>query len=174
MSVWVRAVVRNPIRELDRESLHSGIAKRLALLTYLFCPEEEEEPEVLLRRLTIEDVSETSGSLVWLLRYRANSDAFIRLERWRDTEMIRGEAEELEEFLENHRGAGLEDVRALLRDAKESFALELKTGDLNSMGWPLAIAAAAHLAEAGQGLLQADGSGWMRPTEREVTWLAEE
>ena len=147
MSVWVRrALGRTPIRKLTRDSLHSGIAKRLAPLTYLFCPDEEEEPEVLLRRLTIEDVSQTSGNLVWRIRYRANPDGFIRLERWQDPDWVRGEAEEPGEFLEKHSGPGLEAVRALLRDATEALALELKTRDLNSMGWPLAIAAAAYLA----------------------------
>lgn len=174
MSVWVRALNRIPIPELTRESLHSGIAKRLTLLTYLFCPEEEEDPDVLLGRLQIEDVSEPSGNLVWLLHYRPDLEEFLRLERWQDPEMVRVEAEELAEFLEDHTGEGLDEVRALLGAATESFALELKARDLSSMGWPLAIAAAAFLAETGQGLLQADGSGWMRPTNKEVAWLAEE
>lgn len=151
MSVWVRALAREPVRELTPESLRSGIAKRLTLLTYLFCPEEEEDPEVVLGRLKIKEVSEPSGNLMWLLYYRPNTEVFIRLERWQDSEWVRGEAEELEEFLENHHGDELDQVRALLCDAKESFALELKARELNSMGWPLAIAAAAYLGPAEDG-----------------------
>jgi hypothetical protein len=84
----------------------------------------------LLRRLKIEAVSEPSGHLVWLLYYRPNTETFFRLERWHDAESVRGEAQELAEFLETHTGKGLDEVRALLREATESFAQELKVDGL--------------------------------------------
>jgi len=146
----------------------------LALLTYLFCPEEEEDPDVVLERLRIDDISKPNGTLVWLLRYRENDDGFIRLERWQDPAMVLGEVQELAEVLEGRAGEGVDAVRSVLCNAKESAALALSVRDLDSMGWPLAIAAAAHFAETGRGLLQADGSGWMRPDGHEVSWVVEE
>jgi hypothetical protein len=41
------------------------------------------------------------------------------------------------------------------------------------MGWPTTVAAAAFLAERGEGLLHADGEGWLEPTPSEVRPILE-
>jgi len=174
MSSWVRGIATVGVKGFTPEFLREGIRRRLTLLTSLFCPEEKEEAEVVLRRLKIRDVSEPGGNLVWLLHYREEPDQFIRLERWQDADAVRDEAEELMEFIEDHSGPGADQVRTVLQNAKESVALALTVSDLTSMGWPLAIAAAACFAEAGGELLQADGSGWMRPVGPKVEQLLEE
>ena len=53
------------IEGLRPETIQAGIHKRLALLTSLFCPDEEEEPDLLLRRLRVEAVSETELKISW-------------------------------------------------------------------------------------------------------------
>jgi hypothetical protein len=173
MSSWVRVFVGNPV-DLTPDSLRGGIAHRLELLTYLFCPEDEEDPEDVLSRLTIQSVSTKSGDLAYALRYRAGSGHFIRLDRTTDPLAIEGEISEFLELLENRTEPEASRVRSALQSVRETYALDLKASDLNSMGWPLAIAAAAFLADEGAGIIQADGSGWMLPHGREVSWVLNE
>jgi hypothetical protein len=174
MSLWVRGVATVGVPQFTPGFLRAGIAYRLALLTSLFCPDEEEDPDVVLRRLRVEEASSPGENLVWLLHYRNTQDQFIRLERWQDADAIGDEAEELMELLEGQTGPGPDQVRTVLGSARESIALALTVRDRDSMGWPLAIAAAACFAETGRGLVQADGSGWMRPAGREVEHLVGE
>ena len=50
----------------------------------------------------------------------------------------------------------------------ETVALELKMGDMEGVGWAVAVAAAACFAERGEGLIQADGEGYLEPSANGV------
>ncbi len=173
MSFWVRACLSLPV-QVSPELLHSAIAERLELLTYLFCPEHEEDPAVVLGRLAVEEVTEDGGRRVFLLHYRQDQEHFIHVESWANLDEVRGEVDELLEFIEGRDDPGAEEVRSLLANVIQTVAFELKASDLESMGWPVAIACAAALAQAGAGLVQADGSGWMRPDGLEVSPVLDE
>ena len=57
MSFWVHAYCNESVASVTPKDLADGIAERLKLLTYLFCPAEEEEPSDILARQRIEDKS---------------------------------------------------------------------------------------------------------------------
>ena len=169
MSIWVRVVLSNPLGDtLSATNLREGIAERLTLLTYLFCPEDEEDPKDVLNRLQIEPIRDDRS---FLLKYRLD-DLFIRLDIGGGD--IEEERQELESNLEGLAGHGVRVVKEALSATREIAAFALKAHDLDSMGWPLTIAAAAYLADKGGGLIQADGRGWMRPTEKEIEFVLED
>src|SRR5262249_39937720 len=58
------------IEGLRPETIQAGIHKRLALLTALFCPDEEEDPDLVLRRLRVEAVSQNELKIRWRERMR--------------------------------------------------------------------------------------------------------
>jgi len=170
MSIWVRAIVTESV-PLSPALLRAGIAERLASLTYLLCPPQEEEPEDVLARLVIDNLTKPGGDLVYLLRYRADRAHFIRFERWTRPADVTEETAELRRMITSSSDTGTQQVLATLDAARETIAMGLTVNDADSMGWPLAFAAAAYCAEVGKGVLQADGSGWMRPDGSDVAWL---
>jgi hypothetical protein len=172
MSAWVRACLPRPIA-LSAELLKAGIAERLALLTYLFCPEDEEEPDVVLERLRIDSLTASPEGPSFLLRYRAD-DMFITLDSSAEPDVVQGSVDDLLERVARRSDPGATVVRGVLANTKQVVALALKVHDLDSMGWPLAIACAASLAKAGSGLVHADGWGWYGPDGREVAVVLEE
>jgi len=151
------------------DELQAGIASRLRLLTYLFCPDEEDEPSAVLERLRIENTSRGPDFESWKLFYRANSSLFIRVDRH-----DRGGVDELlHETLATRREPGLADIRARLAEVQDDVAFCLKAADVNSMGFPLALAAAATLVECYGGLIQSGTYAWMVPQGQEVRTLLE-
>jgi hypothetical protein len=168
MSIWIRTYSPRPLGPLDPTAFEAGIRQRLRLLTSLFCPDDEEDPDVVLSRLRI---SSRSPDLLEIY-YRAEPERFIRVERWSGDAAAEEVGEALED-LEDETAAGAEKVRALLGQTVETVAFELKLSDAQGMGWPLAIAAAAKLAEQRGGVIYADDSGWMVPSGNEVDWLVQ-
>jgi hypothetical protein len=152
------------------KELASGIAERLSLLTYLFCPAEEEEPSDVLARLKIEDKSTDGTFQVFLMHYRRDSPVFIRIDRTPH----RGGIEELDqEVLAHRRGPSIERVRGMLAKVKEDVSFCLKAHDVEAMGFPLSIAAAAYLVQKAGGLIQSGTYSWMVPSGREVEIIEE-
>ena len=138
----------------------------MPLLTALFCPDEEEDPAVVLARLRIV----LRGTDLLEIYYRPDTERFIRVERWSGD----AAAEEVGEALEDLKDAAGPDaakVRTILDQTVETVAFELKLSDARGMGWPLAIAAAAKLSEQCGGVVYADDSGWMVPHGNEVDFL---
>lgn len=142
--------------------LTAGIGERLDLLTALYCPDEEEPAQIVLARLLVEPLDQEA----WALYYRSEN-SFIRVERWRDT-AARKEAIELWERVNSRKHVSVQPVISLLESVTEIVGFELRFSDTESMGWPISVAAAAWLAAAGQGLIYAEGQGWLRPTLREI------
>jgi hypothetical protein len=168
MSIWVRVFSPQPLGPLDPSALEAGIRQRLRLLTSLFCPDDEEDPDVVLSRLHIE----SQGADLLEVYYRADTDRFIHVERWSGDDAAEEVGEALED-LEDASGPGAAKVRDILHQTVETVALELKLSDAQGMGWPLAIAAAAKIAEQCGGVISADDSSWMVPLGNEVDFLVQ-
>jgi hypothetical protein len=151
MSIWIRALCTKPLDGVTKDDLRAGIARRLPALAAQYGEEGQEET---LRRLVVSDA--------WDLDYRGE-EMVIGGERWKEPEAVREEVGELLERLEDCEEDEVDEVRELLGDVVESVGFELKLSDCEGIGWPLALAAAAVLAEKGEGLVQADGEGWMAP-----------
>jgi len=167
MSIWIRALCRQPVI-FTNEEIAAGIGERLDLLTALYCPDDEESSKEVLARLRIELLEQD----VWALRYRSD-DRFIRVERWQGVSAAE-EAHELRARVTSLGGADVATVYALLDAVAEIVAFELKASDANAMGWPVAVAAAAWLAAHGEGLIHAEGEGWMAPTRKEIRFVLTE
>ncbi|MFT3775971.1 MAG: hypothetical protein QM820_62295 [Minicystis sp.] len=161
MSVWIRALCTRTVADVTPADLAAGIAERLPLVASLY---GEEGAEEVARRLRIEGQAPMSA---WELFYRGD-EASIGLERWSKPGEVREEVDELLETLADSDEDGVEDVRELLGQVVETVAFELKLSDCEGMGWPVAIAAAAVLAARGEGIIQADGEGWMVPEGKEI------
>jgi hypothetical protein len=169
MSFWVHAYCNESVASVTPKELADGIAERLKLLTYLFCPAEEEEPSDVLARLRIEDKSTDGTFRVFLMHYRADSPVFIRIDR-----TDRGGIDELDqEVLALGTEPALAKVRQMLANATEDVSFCLKAHDVEAMGFPLWIAAAAYLVQKAGGLIQSGSCSWMVPSGREVQIVAE-
>jgi hypothetical protein len=170
MSFWVHAYCNDSVATVTPKELAGGIAERLTLLTYLFCPAEEEEPRDVLARLRIEDKSTDGTFQVFLMHYRQDAPVFIRIDRSAD----RGGIEELDQEVLSHRTEPeVARVRGMLAKVKEDVSFCLKAHDVEAMGFPLSIAAAAYLVQKAGGLIQSGSYSWMVPSGREVQTIAE-
>lgn len=169
MSFWVHAFCNESVASVTPKELADGIAERLTLLTYLFCPAEEEEPSDVLARLRIEDKSTNGTFRVFLMHYREGSPVFIRIDR-----TDRGGIDELEqEVLSERTEPAVAEVRKMLAKATEDVSFCLKAHDVEAMGFPLSIAAAAYLVQKAGGLIQSGSYSWMVPKGREVEVIGE-
>lgn len=169
MSFWVHAFCNESVASVTPKELADGIAERLTLLTYLFCPAEKEEPSDVLARLRIEDKSTDGTFRVFLMHYRADSPVFIRIDR-----SDRGANDELDqEVLSQRKEPAVAKVRQMLDKATEDVSFCLKAHDIEAMGFPLSIAAAAYLVQRAGGLIQSGSYSWMVPSGREVEVIAE-
>lgn len=161
MAIWIRALCTKAVGDVTPAELRAGIAERLPLLASLY---GEDDAEAAAARLRIEGEAPMRA---WELFYRGDDHA-IGVERWSEPAEVREEIDELRETLADSDEDGVDDVRELLDRVVETVAFELKVSDCEGIGWPVAIAAAACLAARGEGLIQADGEGWMAPRGREV------
>jgi hypothetical protein len=170
MSIWVRAICTKSVAGVSAEALRAGVAERLPRLSSLY---GEDDAADTVRRLRVEQAEGAAegGFEVLLLRYLEEDERFLRVERWADRERVGEEIAELREDLEGSDEEEVDTVLACLDAAVETVAIELKMSDTEGIGWPVAIAAAAFLAERGAGLIQADNEGWLAPRGREVEHL---
>jgi hypothetical protein len=169
MSFWIHAFCNESVASVTPRELAEGIAKRLKLLTYLFCPEEEEEPDEVFARLKIEDLSADGTFRTFAMHYRANSPVFITINR-----SDRGGIDELlEDILADRTEPELDIIRPMLATPTEDVSFCLKAHDVEAMGFPLSIAAAAYLVEKAGGIIQSGDYSWMVPRGREVEIIAQ-
>jgi hypothetical protein len=170
MSFWICAYCNESVASVTPQELAEGIAKRLSLLTYLFCPKDEEEPDEVLARLRIESKSTDGTFRVFLMHYRKDSPVFIRIDRVDDPQ---GDIEEVQEALSERTEPEVAAISQMLGKAKELVSFCLKAHDMEAMGFPLSIAAAAYLVQKAGGLIQSGSYSFMVPTGRDVQFLAE-
>jgi hypothetical protein len=161
MSLRVRALCPTPVGDLTPEKLHSGIADRLAVLAAYYGEEGAEETLACLR------VS-GDGDGALSLRYRDDTSPALRVERCRRPAAVAAEVGALRADLEACDEEGVDEVRELLDRVVETVGIELPMSDVEGIGWAVAVAAAACFAEHAEGLIQADGEGWMMPEGRGV------
>jgi hypothetical protein len=162
MSFWVRAFCHQSLAAVTAKALRLGIAKRLEPLTYLLCPDEEEDPGEVISRMTI-DTSMESEFRTFFLRYGPEVP-FIRIDRYHPVRA----AEVDKEVLLGREGADVDKVRELLVRAKDEVAFDLKPTHLRGMGYPLSVAGAAYLVAEAGGIILSDTSRWLVPEEDEV------
>jgi hypothetical protein len=173
MAFWVCAYCHRPVGSVTPAALRDGIATRLRSLTYLFCPEDEENPDAVLARLRITAPVAGATFQRYELHYRPGPTWFLLAERFPD----RGSADEVDaEILAPRDEAGETDVTAvrdLLVDVTETVSIGLKPHDVRGMGFPLAIAAAATLVERAGGVIRSGSYSWMLPSGSDVRILSE-
>lgn len=153
-----------PIELLTVDSLRAGIERRLELLTYLFCPDDEIEPAVLLKQLRIEETSD--GTLI--IRWRPRMRYPIRVYRF---------GEELEEQLEmasfvldSYPAKSIKTPLRIIESAVDGVGF-WQGYDRDDMGWPVVIAAASTLVDQAGGAIVSGEYGWLVPHGNEVRWI---
>jgi hypothetical protein len=169
MSFWIHAFCNQSTADITVADLRKGIEQRLELLTYLFCPEDEEDPEEVLQRLRIEDHSKEQGFQEFRLFYKKNRSSFIRVDRH-----DRAGIDELdEEVLADRSEPEILELRKKLELATDDVTFCLKSDDVEAMGFPIAIAAAALFVDRKGGVIQSGNYTWMTPSGNEVEVLCE-
>jgi hypothetical protein len=159
LSFWVHAFCKKSIADVTADELREGIAERLELLTYLFCPDDEEPPKKVIARLRVERRSPKT-----FLIHLNKSGPFINA-----TRHGRDAIEEVEAILPRFgKLDGLPKVKKLLASATEDMSFDLKASHVRGMGFPVAIAAAATLVARADGVIQSGTYSWMVPSGREV------
>lgn len=158
------------------EALLSGIGERLTLLTYLFCPEKEEQPDDVLARLHVRPNAESArGFESWLLQYGRTHNAVMRIERSAlDTPATPFRLSGQENVAHTTRvyrrlePRGGKQVEAVLDNVHDVVFITMTKRAAETMAWPVGVGAAAWLAAQGSGVLFAQGAGWLVPTAKEV------
>jgi hypothetical protein len=164
----VRVFCRTAVGPLDATTVRTAIEERLAILTYLLCPEHEEEPDDVLARMRIES---TDDNLL-RIHYRPRSRHPIRVIRY--TNESHKEQADMARFglsWDAHDKTVL--AREILNASVESVGFALAPVDRDGMGWPLTMSAAARIAELGDGAIDTNDFGWFMPDGKEVRWIVE-
>jgi hypothetical protein len=173
MSFWVVAYCERSVGRWTAKDLLLGIAPRLPALTALFDPDDEEDPDEVLARLRIAPYDARDPDSVWHLRYRDDL-APIVIDRAGGKECAGMIKEELAETaIGRKRGKGAKHIREVLRRVSEQVSFDLKMSALESMGFPLAVAAAAWFVERCGGVIRSGDTSWMVPTEDGVEIVLE-
>lgn len=155
-----------PISSFNAESIASGIEKRLALLTSLFCPEEELPPELVLEQLRIEETNPLELKVRWKPRMRYP----VRAYKFGDE---LAEQKQTAAFgLSWYAAAEVVEPQRIIDSAVDGVGF-FHGYDRDDMGWPVVIAAAASLVDEAGGAIVTNGYGWFVPTDNEVKWILE-
>jgi hypothetical protein len=171
--MWVIAYCERSIPPWKPKDLYLGIAARLPELTVLFDPDEQEDPDQVLGRLRIAPFAPEDPASLWHIRYRDNL-APIVLSRTAGDECAGRVREELTETaLGRNRNRQAKRIREILGRVTEEASFCLKASALESMGFPVAIAAAAFLVEQAGGVIKSCNASWMVPTKEGVEIILE-
>jgi len=149
----------------------NGIAKRMVLLGYLY---SEDFPEDELPRVRVEAISSVETFESFDIRYGADQVYGFRVDRWQEPSKVKEEVTELRNNVRNRKEFAAKRINECLSRTIETVGIELKLFDASGIGWPIAMAAAAWLADTSNGLVQADDVGWLEPTDVEVRTILEE
>jgi len=173
MSIWIRVVCRSSVADITPEALRVGIAERLLHLASVYGVDGAEETQALLQVEQAGDKGKKGSPAgdsefhAYQLRWREDQAKPVRIERWVD-DRAEEEVGELRDWLEDYMAAeeddeGCDEIARALDGAEETVALELKSSDTEGMGWPVLMSAAHFLAVRGDGIIRADGEGWLAP-----------
>lgn len=153
-----------PIETLTAARLRTGIEQRLPLLTYLFCPEDELEPEAVLKQLRIEETENGELKLRWRPRMRFPPRAY------RFADELQAQLESARFSLRFYPADITGKARDFLSAAVDGVGFH-QGYTRNDMGWPVVMAAAATLVDQAGGVIVTNGHGWFVPSGNEVQWL---
>ena len=172
----IAVFTRTTLQDVTPEALAAGIGERLAVLTALYCPLDEERPEVVLERMRITPAPGSErGFGRWHVRYGRAHNALIAVARtacessatafrWSGAENV-AHAVRIYSEVEPR---GLREVGAVLEHAHDVASITMTKRAAQRMAWPVGVAAAAWLAARGDGVVFAPGSGWLMPTPTEA------
>src|SRR5260221_4707317 len=76
--------------------------------------------------------------------------------------------------LPNQADPTLKRVRDYLNETQADAAFQIMFSDMHTMAWPVAVAAAAWIAEIGNGIIRTDDGEWMLPDEHDVAYIFNE
>jgi hypothetical protein len=166
MSVWIRAVCKKSLSSVTPELLVEAVSSRVPTLVERYKPSMDEPLRGVLSQLRVEKEDEHPFG-VWRLLYSADAGRYVRIDRMvgRDFEQAR---RDLFDEMTGREGEAQERVRGLLSGAKELVAMEVSSSDAGGMALVLAVAVAASLARAAEGLVRIDGEGWLAPQGKDV------
>lgn len=164
MSIWVQVFCRKSVKGIKPDELIKGINKRLTLLSYLY---GEDEPELFSPSIVAKN--KENDFEVFLLSYQENIPNPIRIERWYDRDKVIEEVEEFSDLIAADQNKNI--INEYLENTIETVAIELKLSDTEGLGWPVAISAAAWIAEYADGIVYNENDRWLLPTEKEVKFL---
>jgi len=172
MRVYVRTFCRNSVASKTTDAMQVGIAERLDDLLSQLCQNDEPAAEDILGRLRIENESESNSFEVFHLRYHDDSDHLITIERCEGYSAL-VQIQEYMAHIRYHTDPGGVIIRDHLSSAVETVSFEMELTDAEGTGLAVAMAAAAWLAEIGNGIIHAQDLGWMLPEGKEVRFLSE-
>lgn len=122
--------------------------------------EDEAVVERAVVALRVEAAAGARGE--WFtVRYRPAKSRPLVVYLWSEPARVRQElAEAAENYLDDRRGRGVNQVRAALTSVAEVAAIELGGSQLGDMGLVIAGQVAEHLAGAGGGVIRDTGDEW--------------
>jgi hypothetical protein len=167
MSLFVRTLSTKPLAtSVTPRLLTDAIAGRLDAIVAKYRPDDAEPTRQVLARLRVEaEGKEAFG--VWRIYWSSDELRYLRMERLvgKSFEQLRRDLfDEMTKREEEATGR----VRGVLSTSKEIVTIELEASDASAMAWPVALAAAAAIARAGDGLVRVDGLGWLEPKGKEL------
>ncbi|AKT39612.1 hypothetical protein [Chondromyces crocatus] len=159
MSIRIRAVCTKSVLGVTAESLREGIAARLPTLATYY---GESEPSKTIAGLSVSEGGGVRGESGWMRIQAGDAAGMALVVDWiGEGQALKDEIQALLAGLDDCEEEDAEEVRDCLSDAVGVARVTLDVGAVEGIGWPLAIAIAATLADEGEGLIQADGEGWM-------------
>jgi hypothetical protein len=163
VSIWVSVYCRKRLGTIRPARFVAAIKERVANFAYLYA---QEDPDESLARLRLETYKGPGRPGLLHLHYLKEKVPIV-IDRVTNAEEVEGGVREyLEEFFRGRKGKQATRVRKHLGEVVEIVNFCLKQLHADGMGTPITYAAAAWLAEAGDGLVRADEQGWMERTAR--------
>lgn len=149
------------IKSLSADVILSGLAQRLELLTYLFCPDEETDPKEILDNIQIETTDAQELKLRWRPRMRYPTRVY-------KFENELSEQIKMRKFgLESYTSNAAAKAKPMLESWVDGVGFT-QSFTRDDMGWPVVMAAASAIAEKFEGVIVTNGYGWFVPSSNEV------
>jgi hypothetical protein len=163
VSIWVSVYCRKRTETIRPARLVAAIKERASHFSELYA---QEDPEETFSRLHVQEYKRGRDLPLLHLHYLADGPPIV-IDRITRADEVAGDVQEyLEYCFKGRRGQQATLVRRHLGGTVEIISFCLKQRHADGMGTPLTYAAAAWLADEGDGLVRIDEQGWARPTER--------
>lgn len=155
MPLWIRVVCKRPLGEVHAKDLQGGIGDWIYAMAARYGQDDDDEPEASWSRVRV-----TEDPRGFRVTYRDASPPLF-VER-RSADAARTDLRELGATVAGRPGSRpAEEIREQLASAAEVLAFALEPAHHDDMGWALGMSAAAWAADRADGLICADGEGWL-------------